>query len=254
MSGEETKTIKAVKRTFEIIETLTQERSAGVSDVAEAVGIPVSTTYVHLNTLRHLGYVVKSDDQYRLSLRFLEHGGAVRQQMDFFTIVKDEVNHITYLTGEIAGFGVEEQGRRVVLYRSEGRESVGDQIPIGEHTYLHWTSLGKAIMAHLPENRVTEIIDNHGLPTGTEQTIRDRDALFAELESIRESGYAVDDAERRRGIRGVAVPVLDANEDILGSVGVAGPSTRFDETYMSSLIDVLRDKKNILEVRHNFYR
>jgi len=254
MSTTDTKTIQAVERTFEIIETLKTERSAGVSEIADEVGIPVSTAYIHLNTLRHRGYVVKTDSTYRLSLRFLEHGGAVRQQRNFFTIVKDEVNQITYQTGEIAGFAVEEQGQRVILYRSEGNGAVGDQIPIGEHTYLHWTSLGKAILAQLSEERVDEIIEKHGLLKGTRQTITDRAELRDELQSIREEGFAIDNAERRRGIRGVAVPVLDANEDLLGSLGVAGPSTRFDETYVTRLVDILTEKRNIVEVRNNFYR
>lgn len=251
---ETTKTVQAVETTFEVVGALTEMQSAGVSEIASAVGIPVSTAYMHLSTLRHLGYVIKTDKEYHLSLRFLEHGGAVRQQMDFFTVVKDEVNQITYLTGEITGFAVEERGQRVVLYRSEGDRSVGDQIPIGEHTHMHWTSLGKAILAHLPKERVNEVVDRHGLPAGTRYTIVDRAALDDELATIRDQGYAIDDAERRRGIRGVAVPILNANEEIVGSVGIAGPKTRFDEDYIADIVDILWEKRNVIEVRNNFYR
>lgn len=249
-----TKTVQAVETTLEVVEVLTEMQSAGVSEIASAVGIPVSTAYMHLNTLRHRGYVVKTDLEYRLSLRFLEHGGAVRQQMDFFTVIKDEVNQMTYLTGEISGFAIEELGQRVVVYRSEGSGLIGDQIPIGEHTFMHWTSLGKAILAHLPEERVDEIVNRHGLPSGTRYTITDRAELDDDLAAIRDQGYAIDDAERRRGIRGVAVPVLDANEKIVGSVGIAGPKARFDEGYIADTIGVLWEKRNIIEVRSNFYR
>jgi DNA-binding IclR family transcriptional regulator len=253
-SGGTTDTIQAVETTFEVVEVLTKMQSAGVSEIAAEVGIPVSTTYMHLNTLRHSGYVVKTDTEYRLSLRFLEHGGAVRQQMDFFPVIKDEVNQITYLTGEITGFAIEELGQRVILYRSEGSGSVGDRIPIGEHTYMHWTSLGKAILAYLPRERIDAIVDQHGLPAGTRYTITNRAALDEELATIRDRGYAVDDAERRRGIRGVAVPVLDANEEVVGSVGIAGPKARFGEDYIADIVDVLWEKRNIIEVRNNFYR
>ncbi|PSP94048.1 transcriptional regulator [Halobacteriales archaeon QS_4_62_28] len=250
----ETKTINAVETTLEIVEALKNRQPAGVSTVAEAVSVPVSTAYMHLNTLRQQGYVVKEAGNYRLSLRFLEHGGAVRQQLDFFTVVKDEVNQLTYLTGEIAGFAVEEQGQRVVLYRSEGSGAVGDQIPIGEYAHLHWTSLGKAILAHLPTERIDKIIDRHGLPANTPRTITDKEELLTELDAIRRAGYAVDDAERRRGIRGIAVPVLDADEEIIGSVGVAGPKMRFGERYMAELFDTLSEKRNVIEVRNEFYQ
>lgn len=250
----ETKTIKTVEKSFEIVEALQNLQPAGVSAVAADVDVPVSTAYMHLNTLRQRGYVVKTADDYRLSLRFLEHGGSVRQQLDYFSIVKDEVNQLKYITGEIAGFAVEQRGKRVVLYRSEGSSAVGDQIPIGEHTYLHWTSLGKAILANLPSERIDEIIDTHELPASTNHTITNKDELRGELERIRTVGYAVDDAERRRGIRGIAVPVVDANEDIIGSIGVAGPKVRFNEHRLAELLDILREKRNVIEVRNDFYR
>jgi DNA-binding IclR family transcriptional regulator len=174
--------------------------------------------------------------------------------MDFFGVVQDEVNKIAYMTGEIAGYAIEEQGKRVVLYRSEGSGAVGDRIPIGEHTHLHWTSLGKAIMAYLPDERLEEIIDNHGLPEGTSSTITDKKELESELESIRTAKFAVDDSERRRGVRGVAVPILDAEQEIVGSVGVAGPQARFSDTYVERLLDILTKKRNVIEVRNDFYR
>lgn len=253
VNNETPKTISAVETTFDIVEVLKNMQSAGVSEIATEVSIPVSTTYMHLNTLRHRGYVVKSGTDYRLSLRFLEHGGAVRQQMDFFSVVQDEVNQAAYLTGEIIGFGIEELGKRVILYRSEGGGAVGDQIPIGEHTHLHWTSLGKAILAHLPEQRVDEILEQHGLPRGTAYTITDRAELDAELTAIRENGYAIDDSERRRGIRGIAVPIKNANKAIVGSIGLAGTKRRFDEPYMMKMLDVLLEKQNNIEVRNEFY-
>lgn len=248
-----TKTVQAVETSIDVIEVLADIRVGGVSTIATEVGIPVSTTYVHLNTLRERGYVVKEDSEYRLSLRFLEHGGAVRQQLEFFTVVQDVVNQVAYATGEIAGFGIEERGKRVVLYRSEGENAVADQIPIGEHTAMHWTSIGKAILAHLPERRIDEILDEHGLPAGTEHTLTDREALRTELARIRERGYATDDAERRRGIRGVAVPIMNEREDVIGSIGIAGPRARLDSEFVTRAADLLSKKRNIIQVRNDFY-
>lgn len=246
-------TIKSVETSFTIVEALRDRRSAGVSEISDDLAIPVSTTYVHLNTLRSLGYVVKQGSEYRLSLRFLEHGGSVRQQLEFFSVVEDSVNKTAYSTGEIAGFAIEEQGQRVILSRSAGQGAIGDQIPIGEYTSLHWTSLGKAILAHLPAERVDAIVDTHGLPRGTPSTITDRDTLDEELSTIRNCGYAIDNAERRRGIRGVSVPIKDANEEIVGALGVAGPKQRFDVNHLADLLGVLEERRNVIEIRSEYY-
>jgi DNA-binding IclR family transcriptional regulator len=254
MRKRKTKTIKSLEKTLDIIEVLHEVDSAGVSEIAERAGVPSSTTYMHLNTLAQRRYVVNDGTDYRLSFRFLEHGGAARQQLDFFSIVKEEVTNISRILGEIVGFAVEEEEQRVILYRSEGQEAVGDQIPVGEHTHLHWTSLGKAILAHLPVRRVDEIVAQHGLPAGTENTITSRTELREELQTIRSVGYAVDNSERRRGIRGIAVPIKNGDEDVVGSIGVAGPKARYDPSYLSQILDFLDEERNIIEVRNGFYR
>lgn len=247
------KTVQAVETTFDIVEVLTDIPAVGVSRIADEVGIPVSTAYVHLNTLRERGYVVKSDGAYRLSFQFLEHGGAVRQQISFFSDIQDAVDQIAYETGEAAGFAVEERGQRVVLYRSEGTVAAADQIPIGEYTHLHWTSMGKAIFANLPERRVDEIVDQHGLPARTSNTITDREELGEELAKVRACGYAVDNAERRRGIRGIAVPIINEQDEVIGSIGIAGPKARLDPSFLNRVYDNLLEKRNIIEIRNDFY-
>ena len=249
-----TKTIKAVETSFTIIEVLKNMQQARVSEIAEKIDMPISTAYIHLNTLVKLGYVIKRDNKYKISLKFLEHGGAVRHQMDFFNIIKDEVNQIADHTGEIAGFGIEERGKRVILYRNEGDSAVGDQTPVGEHTDLHWTSLGKAIMAHLPKWRIDEIVNRHGLPKGTRHTITKREKLMSEFAIIRKSGYAIDNAEHRRGIRGIAVPITDESSNIVGSLGITGPKTRFDKEYMAEILDILLKRRNIIEIQNEFYK
>jgi DNA-binding IclR family transcriptional regulator len=247
-------TIKSVETTFNLIESLKSLKTAGVSQLAEELDKPTSTIYVHLNTLRNLGYVIREERSYRLSLQFLEHGEAVRQLLEVHPSVHDEVNKIAYLTGEIAAFAVEEKGQRVITYRSKGEVGVGKRISVGEFTLMHLTSMGKAILAHLDDARVSAIIEQYGLPENTENTITDAEALHEELSLIRGRGFALDNEERRRGIRGVAVPVTDTDNEILGSVGIAGPRNRFQPRYLSELLEVLEHKRDLIEVRYDLHQ
>ena len=238
------KTIQSVEVSFSIIETLRESQPITVSEVSTATSLPISTAYVHLDTLRQAGYVIKDGASYRLSFRFLELGDSTRQQLNYFTTVKRAVNDLATITGEISGFAVEEQGLRVILYRGGEGNPKDRRIPIGEYTYLHWTSLGNAILAHMPEHRIEEIVDRHGLPEGTSKTTTDLDRLREELEIIRSTGYAVDDEARHRGVRGIAVPLLDAEAQPLGSIGIVGPQARFDEHYLGEIVEVLFEKRD----------
>jgi DNA-binding IclR family transcriptional regulator len=114
---------------------------------------------------------------------------------------------------------------------------------------LHCTSLGKAILAYLPEERVDEIVDRWGLPARTADTITTREELDAELERIRERGYAQDNGERLSGLRCVAAPITDTDGVAIGAVSVAGPTSRMKgERFESEIPERVQSVANVTEI------
>ena len=246
------KRIKAVERSYRIVGVLRDSGTIRVKDVADELAIPTSTAHVHLKTLVSIGYAKRTEKGYKLGLRHLQDGCMIRSGMSVYPVARPEVDNLAKETGEVANLGVEELGQRVLLYQSEGSDAVYDNAPIGEYTNMHWTALGKAILSELPRERVESVIDRHGLPTETANTITDRKSLFDELESIRENGFALEDEERRNGIRSIAVPVK-AEDCVLGSLSLSGPQERFDDDRISeTLLPELKNHKNIVEVKHEY--
>ncbi|MFC7231646.1 IclR family transcriptional regulator [Saliphagus sp. GCM10025308] len=130
---------------------------------------------------------------------------------------------------------------------------MSDNVPIGEFTEMHWTGLGKCLLAYLPQQRREQIIDESELPRSTANTITDPDELRRELKQIREQGYAIEDEERREGIRGVEVPILTPDDEILGSIGLTGPVNRFDATQITEYITLLEEKATVVKLRTVYY-
>jgi len=91
---------------------------------------------------------------------------------------------------------------------------------------VHCTSVGKAILAFLPEERINEIIRRTRFERFTTRTIGTAEALRTEIEKTRRRGYAVDDEELEEGLRCIAVPLLDAQRQPVAAVSVSGPSFR----------------------------
>ena len=246
------KRVKAVERSYRVVGTLRENGTMRVKDVASELDIPTSTAHVHLKTLESVGYVVRAEKGYQLGLRYLQDGCIIRGGVSVYPIARSEVDALAKATGEVANLGVEETGQRVLLYQSEGSDAVYDNAPIGEYTNMHWTALGKAILAELPRERVAEIVDEHGLPTETPNTIADQESLFDELERIRERGFALEDEERRNGIRSIAVPIRSESR-VLGSLSLSGPKERFnDERISDELLPELKNRKNVVEVKHEY--
>ncbi|WP_225333535.1 IclR family transcriptional regulator [Halomicrobium urmianum] len=243
------KRVGAVQRSFAILDVLRRSGTLRINDVADELDIPTSTAHVHLKTLESVGYVVKTDDGYRRGLRFLRDGVAVRDRYDVHGMARPELDEIAAETGEVANLGAEEDGRRVILYQAEGSDAVYDDAPIGEFTRMHWTALGKAILAERSGEYVDEYLDAYGLPAATENTITDAEAFREELATVHDRGYAVEDEERREGIRSVAVPII-VDGSVVGAISLSGPRERFDDDRIrDALVPTLRDTSNVVEVR-----
>lgn len=247
--------IKTASTLFEIVDGLRFLERAGVSELADHLDRPKSTVHIYLATLLEEGYVVKNGDRYRLSLRFLEIGGHTRKRLGIYQAARPEIDSLSTTTGEVANLGIEEQGKRVLVYSSEPAEGVFDNSPTGQYTHMHWTALGKALLAQLPDDRVERIVDEHGLPEATEKTITDPDPLFEELDHIREVGYSVEDEERREGIKALAVPVRHAgSRSPVSAVSISGPRRRIGADRVDDdLIEAVMDAVNVIELKNKHY-
>ncbi|SEV85276.1 IclR family transcriptional regulator [Natrinema salifodinae] len=250
-TGASGKTVGAVERAFSIVDALREAGGMTVSEVAESFDMPSSTAHVYLKTLRSVGYVIKDDGEYRLGLRFFRDGIAVRRENGAYISCESEIDELAAETGEVANLGVEENGQRVLLYQAEGSDAVYDNAPPGEYTNMHWTALGKALLAHRPESYIDDVIDVYGLPAQTDRTITDRDSLAAELERIRDQGYALEDEERRAGIRSVAVPII-VDAGVIGAISLSGPKSRLSDDRIGELLDSLRNTANVVELKYTY--
>ena len=97
---------------------------------------------------------------------------------------------------------------------------------VGASNPVHCTSVGKAILAFMPAERIAEVIRKTRFERFTSRTITSADAFRAEIEKTHRRGYAVDDEELEEGLRCIAVPILDAQKFPVAAVSVSGPSFR----------------------------
>jgi DNA-binding IclR family transcriptional regulator len=110
------------------------------------------------------------------------------------------------------------------------------------------TGAGKAILAEYPDRKVERIIDQWGLPPRTENTLTSETEFFAELEQIRERGYAISDGEYAEGLRSVAKVVENPNGGVFGALNVAGPTYRMNGVVLEREIpNALEEASEALE-------
>lgn len=243
--------IKSVQRAFEMVEFIRDNKGATLSDIEGAVDLSRGTVHTYLSTLQDCGLLRRENDVYRLGYEFLTAGEHVRHQTDLYWAGWEEVNSLSERTGEYAHLAVEERGRQVVIHESIGENAVATKyhLQMRESTQeLYNSATGKAILAHLPEERLDALLEATEFEPETENTITAPEELRAELETVRERGYAINDEERIRGVRSVGAPILNRG-NVRGAVSLTALTSRLDGgEFAEEVPNLVKETANLIEV------
>ncbi|ELZ07599.1 IclR family transcriptional regulator [Natrialba aegyptia] len=237
--------VSTTRKTFAILETLADADGVTITELTRRTEFTKSTVYRHLTTLADLGYVIERDGAYYVGFRFLEISEQARTRRRGYTAAKRSVFELGKETDERAVFIVEEEYEGVYVHRYG---SLSDTM-IGKRRPLHSLASGKVILSEWDDDTVADFVATAGLDAITDNTITDPDTLAAELEQIRDQGYAVNNEEHMDGLRSVAVPVYTPDDDLLGALSVFGPTSRFTDEYVhDDLPNRLWDKAGEIRV------
>jgi len=221
--------MKSFDKTIKILDALVETGGARVSELSDLLDIPDSTVHKHLKSLKKHGFVQSKGDINTIGLKFLYYSGYKINNNEIYSIIQPKVEYLAERTGERCQFVTEQNGEGVYLFTKLTDESaIQADVRPGKYVDLHATAAGKTILAHLPRSRVNEIITDRELSSHTPKTITQQEALYDELDQIREQGYGINDEERITKQRAVGVPVLNTVGRPIGAFSVSGPANRLN--------------------------
>lgn len=203
----------------------------GVSELARALGYNKSVAHRLLTALQAEGYVAVSQDtrRYRLGAKVLQLGLLTLDRLDLRRLAHPRLERLWTITSETVGISLRIGDTRMHLDGLESPREVhlGGQLGLASPLYLGASS--KGILAFLPEADQERILASAEGATMTNGTPVSVPALRAELQVIRQRGYAISLAERRAGSFGVCAPVLNHRSEAIASLSVGGPLLRWQE-------------------------
>lgn len=241
--------LRTTERSLAIVEYVRRQRGATFGEIRAEMDLAKSTTSQHLRTLQREGLLRKVDGRYQVGLRCLNFGETARHRLPGFEHVLESIDALAEETDEEVDFFAETAGRAISVavsydvgnpFREDTVDAMDNHWRRGTLYDIHSIASGKAILAGFDEARVREVVDRHGLPANTDRTITDRDELLAELDRIRERGYALSDQEYIEGLCAVSRRVELPDGSVLGALGVNVPKYRFDgavERFAAPLVD-----------------
>jgi IclR family acetate operon transcriptional repressor len=114
---------------------------------------------------------------------------------------------------------------------------------------MHASSVGKAMMATLPDEAVFTLLHRSGMPRFTDQTIVDPDALIRDLALVRKRGWSIDDREQSEGMRCVGAAVYNEYREVVGALSISGPTVRVTDERVGELGPMV--KRAAAEITNN---
>jgi len=224
--------VQSLTRALALLDTLAAAADGmTLSDVAQIVGLAPSTAHRLLTTLESQRYVrfVPGEGLWQVGVQAFVVGQAFRRSRDVVTLARPQMRHLMEESGETVNLYIEEGGEAVCMAQVECRQMMRAISRPGGRVKLHCSGAGKAILAALPASEVARILQTHGLPRVSEKTLDTPKKLKADLDRVRERGYAVDDEEHAVGLRCVAAPILDEEGKPLAALSISGPLARIDD-------------------------
>ena len=218
--------VQRVERIFQLIESLAAHPAgAGLQRLAQDTDLAKSTVHRLLASLVSLGYAAQDENgRYRLTLKMFELSSGIVNSMDIMDVAKVHLERLAQRTGEAVHLVIRDGQDIVYIYKTEsGPMRMSSRV--GLRSPLYCTGVGKAILATLPADEVTNIWQHTTPQKLTTHTIVEFDALQAQLAEVRTNGYAIDDEENELGVRcvAVAIPGVGGRADSAFSISGLAP-------------------------------
>jgi DNA-binding IclR family transcriptional regulator len=226
-----TRSAPALERGLTILEMLAgSNQGLTLRELAQALRLPRSSTHCLLVTLDRHGYLAHNGrtGRYILGLKLFGLANATRNVSELREQALPHLRDLVEKTHLTVHMAVLEQYEAVLAAKVEPPGMFRLATWVGKRMDVHCTAVGKALIAFLPDEELSHLTREHGLPRHNEKTIVSLTRLRDELGQVRKVGYAYDDEEDEIGLRCVAAPVFGRGGKVVASVSIAGTTRQIN--------------------------
>jgi IclR family acetate operon transcriptional repressor len=210
--SEKPSTLIGVERTARILTAVADSEVGNLTEIARRTELNEATVLRYLNSLSSLGYVERFNaNQYRLGWEIFRLGQRAFSNQVPSDAVVPTMERLVNEFNETVNFAAHKDRSVVILDVVEGRRAVKKVSDVGQTDPWHASALGKALLATMPDSVWRDIVASAGLPELTTHTITSMKKMAAEIEDIREHGFAVDREEAAEELTCVAAAVPTSN-------------------------------------------
>lgn len=242
---------QTVLKALDILECIAMaEQPLSAAEVAKLCNLSRPTAYRLICTLAARGYAAQEDaTRYRLGTQALSLSQNLLDSLDLPELARSHLRHLSDITNETTYLSMLDGHEILYVGKAESSQSLRTNTKIGSRNMLHCSSMGKAILAFLPESDQIRLIERLELVANTNNTITDQAALIEHLATIRAQKFAIDNEESEDGIRCVGAPIFDHTGHVFAAISVSGPAYRLPISRLIALSSLVLDTAKTISGR-----
>jgi len=239
-----TPSVPALERGLRILECITASKTGlTFSQIAKGMKIPKSSIHSLLVTFEREGYLHRSEltGRYICGMKLVHIANSAIEGVGLLERAGNLLRALANQTGLTVHMGMWERNEVALIAKVDPFSHQKVATWVGKRIDFHCTSLGKCLVAHLPEGELDRLVRECGLLRHNENTIASGAKLREELAKVRKSGYAVDDEEEEIGIRCIGAPVFSADGAVLAAISMSGNLDQIDHGNYVALSNRLKE-------------
>lgn len=242
-SLKETDFVSGFARGLRVIESFGErDRRLSIADVAKKTGLDRATVRRSLLTLVELGYADYDGKFFTLTARILRLGHSYLSATPLPTLLQSYLDALSEKTGQSSSASVLDDTEIVYIARASQKRVMSINLNPGSRLPAYCSSMGRVLLAALPQSDAREALQRTELRANTDRTIVDIEQLIAELGRVRQQGYALINQELELGLCSIAVPLHNRRGDTVAALNVGAPAAHVrPEQMVEEFFPLLRD-------------
>jgi DNA-binding IclR family transcriptional regulator len=215
-----------------------------VTEISKALDMSPSKVSRMLSTLENEGFFERNSNngKYRLGLEFFTLGMAYIVNFPLRKLIRPHIEQMAKELNLTASWAIMKNFDIVVIDRIQNLNIDLLTYRIGLNLPIHSTSLGKALLAYLPEEEQVRVLQSVELKKLTPKTVVDPKVIIENLKIVSERGYSTDEGETHKDLNCIAAPIRDGNGKVVAAINLMDEKLRTGEDKLFQFCDYLKEK------------
>lgn len=233
----------AVERALAMLEAVSQApEGLSNAEISRQLKIPKSSASYILRTLEKKGYLNREGQgRYRVGLKVLSLSRGALSGIDVREVAFPIMRRLMERTHLTCHLAILDGPDAVYVEKVEPEGFIKMDTWVGRRMSVHATSVGKSLVAYIPQQRLEKIVAAQGMQKRTPKTITTLPRLLKDLEKVRAQGYALDDEENNPGARCLGAPIFNQSGGVEAAIGLSGTIHQVNPQTMQRIVEAIKD-------------